>query len=204
MSISVSITKGPALHRDDEYELPELDWWADEYCGDNVHWVLFRSDITSSYPAFIFSDYERLRDEVSKGVGYGRVEPFVDGINKLDDEYKSHSHFGYDPNSETFALTLGECDDCSEEIERLYEEENLEVEAEVLLRKEEEIDGHPCVMEIYRCPLCNKVHAELGVEEYGILGFNQEYEGEEFVIEELFSIFSEKYLNEKDTLEETE
>jgi len=195
MSIDVSVSKGPQLHREYEYELPELDWWADDYQGDNIHWVLFRSDIISTYPAIIFSDYEKLREFVAKGEGYGRVEPYKNGINQLDDEYKSHSHFGYDPNSESFSITYGECEKCSEEIERLFDEEDKEINSEVLKREEKTFDGHHCIMEIYRCPLCGKEHAEIGVEEYGILSFGKEYDEEEFVIDELFKIFSKKFID---------
>ena len=52
-------------------------------------------------------------------------------------------------------------------------------------------------MEVTKCSLCGKPSAWFGVEEWGILGFSQEYEGEEFVFEELYDQFVQNVIEKE-------
>lgn len=92
-----------------------------------------------------------------------------------------------------FSIFFGECIDCLDKIDKLYDESGENMESKIIKSEQKNIENNECIMEVYECPLCKRVFAALGINGYGILSFDQSYEGEEFVFEELYDIFMSEF-----------
>ena len=181
-----------SIRRKGEIGAEELyDFDNDDGYLDNCAWVIYRHDLDNGkefpFPAMILTDYESVKEWVKKNPSvYGRVERWELGKDhsqdNWDDPSNSHQHFGIDTDAEIVLCDFGSCQDCEEELGDEYDD------ATVLLHEEQEVDGHQCILEWYRCGRCNREYGAFGVEGVNLVQFQKSTPDEELDFKELHDL----------------